>query len=32
MIVIADEDGPTSLAGIMGGLRSEVEPATDGDR
>jgi phenylalanyl-tRNA synthetase beta chain len=24
MIVIADEDGPTSLAGIMGGLRSEV--------
>jgi len=28
MIVIADEDGPTSLAGIMGGLRSEVEPDT----
>jgi phenylalanyl-tRNA synthetase beta chain len=27
-IVIADEEGPTSLAGIMGGLRSEVEPAT----
>ena len=28
MIVIADEEGPTSLAGIMGGLRSEVEPDT----
>jgi len=28
MIVIADDDGPTSLAGIMGGLRSEVEPTT----
>jgi phenylalanyl-tRNA synthetase beta chain len=28
VIVIDDEDGPTSLAGIMGGLRSEVEPAT----
>jgi phenylalanyl-tRNA synthetase beta chain len=28
MIVIADDDGPTSLAGIMGGLRSEVEAAT----
>ena len=27
-IVIADEQGPTSLAGIMGGARSEVEPAT----
>ncbi|MBV8370640.1 MAG: phenylalanine--tRNA ligase subunit beta [Candidatus Eremiobacteraeota bacterium] len=27
-IVIDDEDGPTSLAGIMGGLRSEVEPNT----
>jgi len=27
-IVIADEEGPTSLAGIMGGLRSEVQPAT----
>lgn len=24
MIVIADEEGPTSLAGVMGGLRSEV--------
>ncbi len=28
MIVIADEDGPTSLAGVMGGQRSEVEPGT----
>ena len=27
-IVIADDDGPTSIAGIMGGLRSEVEPDT----
>ena len=27
-IVIADDDGPTSLAGIMGGRRSEVEPTT----
>jgi len=27
-IVIDDENGPTSLAGIMGGLRSEVEPNT----
>ena len=27
-IVIADEQGPTSLAGIMGGQRSEVEPTT----
>jgi phenylalanyl-tRNA synthetase beta chain len=27
-IVIADDDGPTSLAGIMGGQRSEVAPAT----
>jgi phenylalanyl-tRNA synthetase beta chain len=27
-IVIADEQGPTSLAGIMGGQRSEVEPST----
>jgi phenylalanyl-tRNA synthetase beta chain len=27
-IVIADDDGPTSLAGIMGGQRSEVEPTT----
>jgi phenylalanyl-tRNA synthetase beta chain len=28
VIVIDDEDGPTSIAGIMGGLRSEVEPTT----
>jgi phenylalanyl-tRNA synthetase beta chain len=28
MIVIADEEGPTSLAGIMGGLRSEVSETT----
>ncbi|BDE07865.1 phenylalanine--tRNA ligase beta subunit [Vulcanimicrobium alpinum] len=28
MIVIADDDGPTSLAGIMGGLRSEVVEST----
>ncbi len=27
-IVICDDEGPTSLAGIMGGLRSEVEDAT----
>ncbi|MEA2688411.1 MAG: phenylalanyl-tRNA synthetase beta chain [Candidatus Eremiobacteraeota bacterium] len=27
-IVIADEQGPTSLAGIMGGQRSEVESTT----
>jgi phenylalanyl-tRNA synthetase beta chain len=27
-IVIADEQGPTSLAGIMGGQRSEVEDTT----
>jgi phenylalanyl-tRNA synthetase beta chain len=27
-IVIADEEGPTSLAGIMGGQRSEVEDTT----
>ncbi|HEX3465138.1 MAG TPA: phenylalanine--tRNA ligase subunit beta [Candidatus Elarobacter sp.] len=27
-IVIADEDGPTSIAGIMGGQRSEVEDDT----
>ncbi|HWT05126.1 MAG TPA: phenylalanine--tRNA ligase subunit beta, partial [Xanthomonadales bacterium] len=27
-IVICDDEGPTSLAGIMGGRRSEVEPAT----
>jgi phenylalanyl-tRNA synthetase beta chain len=28
MIVIADEQGPTSLAGVMGGERSEVHPGT----
>jgi phenylalanyl-tRNA synthetase beta chain len=28
MMVIADASGPTSLAGIMGGLRSEVEATT----
>jgi phenylalanyl-tRNA synthetase beta chain len=27
-IVIADDDGPTSIAGIMGGQRSEVEDTT----
>jgi phenylalanyl-tRNA synthetase beta chain len=27
-IVIADDEGPTSIAGVMGGLRSEVEDAT----
>jgi phenylalanyl-tRNA synthetase beta chain len=28
MVVIADDDGTTSLAGIMGGLRSEVQDDT----
>jgi phenylalanyl-tRNA synthetase beta chain len=28
MVVICDADGPTSIAGIMGGARSEVEPET----
>ena len=28
ILVIADDDGPTSLAGVMGGQRSEVEPTT----
>lgn len=28
MTVICDADGPTSLAGVMGGLRSEVEDGT----
>ncbi len=28
MVVIDDEDGPTSVAGVMGGARSEVEPGT----
>ena len=26
--LIADDDGPTSIAGVMGGTRSEVEPGT----
>ncbi|MGA9857400.1 MAG: phenylalanine--tRNA ligase subunit beta [Solirubrobacteraceae bacterium] len=28
MVLIADGDGPTSIAGVMGGARSEVEPTT----
>ncbi len=28
MVVIEDAAGPTSIAGVMGGARSEVEPAT----
>jgi phenylalanyl-tRNA synthetase beta chain len=28
VVLIEDDDGPTSLAGVMGGLRSEVEAAT----
>jgi phenylalanyl-tRNA synthetase beta chain len=28
MVVIADAQGPTSIAGVMGGERSEVTPAT----
>ncbi len=28
MVVIDDADGPTSIAGVMGGARSEVSPAT----
>lgn len=28
MMIICDDDGPTSLAGVMGGMRSEVEPDT----
>jgi phenylalanyl-tRNA synthetase beta chain len=28
MVLIADEDGPTSIAGVMGGARSEVQPGT----
>ncbi len=28
MVVIEDADGPTSIAGLMGGARSEVEPHT----
>ncbi|HTU97570.1 MAG TPA: phenylalanine--tRNA ligase subunit beta [Solirubrobacteraceae bacterium] len=28
MVLIADDDGPTSIAGVMGGARSEVEDTT----
>jgi phenylalanyl-tRNA synthetase beta chain len=28
MVVIEDADGPTSIAGVMGGIRSEVAPDT----
>jgi phenylalanyl-tRNA synthetase beta chain len=28
MVVICDDAGPTSLAGVMGGARSEVQPGT----
>jgi phenylalanyl-tRNA synthetase beta chain len=28
MVIICDDDGPTSIAGIMGGERSEVRPTT----
>jgi phenylalanyl-tRNA synthetase beta chain len=28
MVLIADADGPTSIAGVMGGARSDVEPTT----
>jgi phenylalanyl-tRNA synthetase beta chain len=28
MVLIADGDGPTSIAGVMGGARSEVQPGT----
>ena len=28
MVLIADDEGPTSIAGVMGGARSEVEPTT----
>jgi phenylalanyl-tRNA synthetase beta chain len=28
MVLIADADGPTSIAGVMGGAHSEVEPGT----
>ncbi|MGI9185025.1 MAG: phenylalanine--tRNA ligase subunit beta [Solirubrobacteraceae bacterium] len=28
MVLIADADGPTSVAGVMGGARSEVQPVT----
>jgi phenylalanyl-tRNA synthetase beta chain len=28
MVLIADAEGPTSIAGVMGGARSEVQPTT----
>ena len=28
MLLICDADGPTSIAGVMGGQRSEVQPTT----
>jgi phenylalanyl-tRNA synthetase beta chain len=28
VVLIADDEGPTSIAGVMGGTRSEVEPTT----
>ncbi len=28
VVLIADDEGPTSIAGVMGGLRSEVQPDT----
>ncbi len=28
VVLIADADGPTSIAGVMGGMRSEVQPDT----
>ncbi|HEV7883936.1 MAG TPA: phenylalanine--tRNA ligase subunit beta, partial [Solirubrobacteraceae bacterium] len=28
VVLIADDEGPTSIAGVMGGTRSEVEPDT----
>ncbi|MGN6871443.1 MAG: phenylalanine--tRNA ligase subunit beta [Solirubrobacteraceae bacterium] len=28
MVLIEDDDGPTSIAGVMGGARSEVQPDT----
>jgi phenylalanyl-tRNA synthetase beta chain len=28
VVLIADDDGPTSIAGVMGGARSEVRPGT----
>ncbi len=28
VVLIADDDGPTSIAGVMGGMRSEVQPDT----